>query len=67
MKQVQFGMFYQAYGHVVVNVPDDVTEDNIVEYIQDHWDEYPLPSGAEYIPGSDELDVEAIYLYNTED
>ena len=67
MKEVTFGVFYQAYGYVTTKIPDDVAEGDIADYIQDHWDEYPLPSGAEYIPGSDELDVESICIYNMGD
>lgn len=60
MKKVMFGMFYEVYGHVFIEVPDDITEDNIEEYIMEHWNEYPLPTDAEYVMCSDELDTENI-------
>ena len=60
MKQVKFGMFYEVYGTVVVDVPDDVTEDNVEEYLREHFHEYPLPKDAEYVMCSDELDTENI-------
>lgn len=60
MKKVMFGMYYEVYGHVVVEVPDDVTEENVEEYLREHWDEYPLPNNAEYVHCSDELDTENI-------
>lgn len=60
MKKVMFGMYYEVYGQVTVEVPDDVTEDNVEEYLRDHWDEYPLPNNASYVHCSDELDTENI-------
>lgn len=60
MKRVAFGMFYEVYGTVTVDVPDDVTEENVEEYLIEHWDEYPLPTDAEYVYCSDELDTENI-------
>lgn len=60
MKRVTFGMFYEVYGTVTVDVPDDVTEENVEEYLTEHWDEYPLPTDAEYVYCSDELDTENI-------
>ena len=60
MKKVTFGMFYEMYGHITVDVPDEVTEDNIVEYLMAHWDEYTLPSGGDYVSDSAELDAEYI-------
>ena len=60
MKKVTFGMFYEMYGQITVDVPDEVTEDNIVEYLMAHWDEYPLPSGGDYVSDSAELDTEYI-------
>ena len=60
MKTVMFGMWYEVYGNVIVEVPDDINEDNVVEYLRAHWDEYPLPTGVEYVHCSDELDTENI-------
>lgn len=60
MKKVMFGMYYEVYGQVTVEVPDNVTEDNVEEYLRDHWDKYPLPNNASYVHCSDELDAENI-------
>ena len=60
MKTVTFGMYYEVYGNVTVEVPDDITEDNVEEYLREHWDEYPLPTNTSYIHCSDELDTESI-------
>lgn len=62
MKKITFGMFYEMYGTVTVEVPDDVTEDNAEEYLLDHWDEYPLPTSTSYVHCSDELDKENICI-----
>lgn len=60
MKKVKFGMYYEVYGTVFVDVPDYITEDNIEEYLRDNWGDYPLPTDAEYVYDSDELDTESI-------
>jgi hypothetical protein len=60
MKRVKFGMFYEMYGTVTVDVPDDITEDNVEEYLRKNWDDFPLPSNADYVHCSDELDTENI-------
>lgn len=44
MKKVSVGVFYQAYGRITVEVPDEVSENDIREYLEEHRDEYPLPS-----------------------
>ena len=63
MKKVKFGMYYEVYGTVIVDVPDDITEDNIEDYLRENWDEYPLPTNAEYVCDSDELDTENIEIW----
>lgn len=35
MKKVTFGMYREVYGGVTIDVPDDITEDNVVEYIKE--------------------------------
>ena len=62
---VQFGIIWQSYGTVSVELPDDVDHkdlDAVRQYVLDQWDEIPLPSG-EYISGSDELDEESLSIY----
>jgi hypothetical protein len=60
MKKVTFGMYYEVYGTVTIDVPDDINEDNVEEYLRENWDDLPLPTGAEYVQCSDELDTENI-------
>ena len=60
MKKVRFGMYYEVYGTVTIDVPDDVTEDNVEAYLRENWDDLPLPTDAEYVQCSDELDTENI-------
>lgn len=58
--KVYFGVYYQAYGTVAFDVPDelkDATNEEIQDYIEKHWDKVPLPAG-DYVPGSDEPDFE---------
>lgn len=57
---VSFGTFYEKYGRQTVEIPDDV--DNVEKYIQDHFDDYPLPTGSDYVTGSAELDIESIII-----
>ena len=60
--KVSFGMYWQAYGRQVIEVPDEYIH-NPEDYIKDHWDEIPLPEG-DYVMGSDELDEESIEIEN---
>lgn len=56
--KVSFGMYYTAYGTVTIDVPDSLqNEEDIKDYVREHWDEVPLPDG-EYVPGSDEPDFD---------
>lgn len=57
---VSFGTFYEMYGTQIVEIPDDV--DDIEEYIQDNFEDYPLPKQGEYILGSAKLDIESIVV-----
>ena len=68
-KKVSFGMFWEMYGTCVVDLPDEVDENDaaaVLQYIQDHWDNFPLPAGS-YVQGSDELDCGAIITVVCED
>jgi hypothetical protein len=64
MKRVSVGVFYQAYGRITVEVPDEVGENDIREYLEEHRDEYPLPSDASYVQDSDEIDPCSIEFVN---
>jgi len=54
-KSFTFGVTYQAYGDVTVDVPADLDLEGAKKYVEEHWDEMPLPHGA-YVPDSDEPD-----------
>lgn len=59
-KTVSYGVFYQAYGRATATVPDYIqTKDEAIEWLKEHWDELPLPEAADYVVGSDELDLES--------
>ena len=57
--KVSFGMYWQAYGRQTAEVPDGLTEGEIIKYLKDNWNSIDLPEG-DYIIGSDELDEESI-------
>lgn len=55
-KQITFGVSYQKYGYVTVELPEEIeTETEALELVKNNWDEIPLPDCANYVPGSDEL------------
>ena len=47
-----------------MEVPDEVSENDIREYLEEHRDEYPLPSDASYVQDSDEIDPCSIEFVN---
>lgn len=48
-----------SYGHATATVPDYIqTKEEAIEWLKDHWDWLPLPEDADYVPESDELDLE---------
>lgn len=67
-KKVIYGVTYTAYGYATTTVPDSVqTRDDAIKWLKEHWDELPLPEEADYIPESDELDLESdIELFEEE-
>lgn len=67
-KKVIYGVAYTAYGYATTTVPDSVqTRDDAIKWLKEHWDELPLPEEADYIPESDELDLESdIELFEEE-
>ena len=54
-KEFTFGVTYQTYGDVTVDVPADLDLEGAKKYVEEHWAEMPLPHGA-YVPDSDEPD-----------
>lgn len=56
-KEIEFGVLYQSYGKVYVDVPDDIcTREDAIKYLNEHWSDIPLPVDAEYVEGSDKID-----------
>lgn len=59
-KKISYGVSYQVYGHATATVPDYIqTKEEAIEWLKEHWDTMPLPEDADYVPESDELDVES--------
>ena len=56
---IQFGMTWQMSGTQTIEIPDCIDPkdpDAVSSYLQEHWDEIPIPTEGEYICGSDTLD-----------
>ncbi len=59
-KKVLYGVSYQVYGRATATVPDDIqTKEEAIEWLKEHWDDSPLPEMVNYVPDSDELDLES--------
>ena len=59
-KKVRYGVAYEAYGYATTTVPDSVqTRDDAIKWLKEHWGWLPLPVDADYVPDSDELDLES--------
>lgn len=65
-KTVTFGMFYEMYGRVSIDIPDYIDLDcsnqkeQIIKYLNNIWNDIPLPKDAGYIPNSQRLDKDGI-------
>lgn len=60
-KRFNFGMCWKVYGTQSIEVPADFTYEQAEQYVKDHWNEIPLPSG-DYVEDSDEPDFEDSYF-----
>ena len=61
MAKVEITMYWQVYGKQEVELPDDIDpndHDAVEEYIDNHWDEIPLPVDSDYVECSDEWENE---------
>lgn len=59
MKTVTFSMVWQCIGYQTIELPDDIDatdEEAVRDYIEDNWEDIPLPPDCDYLPESDELD-----------
>lgn len=61
-----FKMIWEVSGRQTVAVPADLNEEEALEYVKSHWDKVPIPTEADYISGSDELDEESEYYFKEE-
>lgn len=52
-----YDVIFKCWGTQSVEVPIDFTQEQAEQYVREHWDEMPIPTG-EYIPNSDEPDFE---------
>lgn len=59
--KVSFGMYWQTYGRQIMEIPE-MPEEDVIDYIRDHWGEIPIPVG-DFVTGSDELDEESLEIY----
>lgn len=41
-----------------IDVPIDMTFDEAIQYAKEHIAEIPIVDGLDYVPGSDEIDIE---------
>ena len=57
-KIFKFGVTWQYYGTQAVEVPEDFTQEQAEQYVQEHWWEIDLPDNGEYVDNSDEPDFE---------
>lgn len=59
-KTVSYDVSYQVYGRATATIPDYIqTREEAIEWLKEHWSELPLPEEADYVPESDELDLES--------
>lgn len=62
-KQIKFGVSLMHYGNVTMNIPDNITtREEAIAYLQEHWDDVPLPTSSSYVNDSDELDVDGTII-----
>jgi hypothetical protein len=58
MAKATFGMYWQNFGTVTIDLPDNVDAsdiDAVEDYIDDHLDEIPIPSECSLVAYSKEL------------
>lgn len=58
MKTLNVTILCQAYYTSHIEVPDDMTFEEAIEYAKEHIEDIPINSELEYVSCSDELDVE---------
>lgn len=58
MKQFNVTIICQAWYKSTIEVPDNMTREEAMEYAREHIDEIPIDDGLNYITDSDSLDEE---------
>lgn len=58
MKKLHISMAYTFVGDTWIDVPDELTFEEAVEYAKEHIDNIPVASNAEYVPFSDSFEEE---------
>lgn len=59
---VEFGVYYTSYGTQKIEIPDDVSDDMVNDYIERMIPMLPVPSGS-HVHDSDELDRESVRIF----
>lgn len=60
--KVRFPIYFEVVGEGEMDLPDDIdtSDENAVrEYIDDHWDDVPLPEETEFVSDSCQFDWDA--------
>lgn len=60
-------MIWMVTGQQSIDLPDGLDPNDIAavrDYIKKNWDNIPLPTEGDYIPGSDELDEDGEIIIN---
>lgn len=60
-------MVWTVTGQQSIDLPDGLDPNDIAavrDYIKKNWDNIPLPTESDYIPGSDELDEDGEIIIN---
>ena len=60
MKKFHFGHYFQMYGSNCVEVPENFTLEQAMEYVKNNWGNIELPSDRSYVTDSDEPDFEGM-------
>lgn len=64
---VTFDMTWQMYGKQTIDLPDSIDPSDAVKvrsYILSQWDDIPIPTEGDYVPGSDEMDENTELVIN---
>lgn len=59
-RKVQFYQTVMMGGITTLDIPDEVPDERIAAYVEDHINDAPLPQHLEYIEDSDILDEDSI-------